>query len=70
MSNFVDDYKRIDSEVRQRISSDMIKVLGLDNMLYGAIHALVCKCIKDNIPREERRKIIMDRIEIELNKWI
>lgn len=70
MDNFVEDYKRIDKEVRERVSSDMIKVLGLDNMLYGTIHALVCKCIEDNVPRDKRREFIVNRVNTELNRWI
>lgn len=70
MEDFVSDYKKIDTEVRQRISSDMVKVIGLDNLLYGTIHALVCECINSNIPREERRKFITDRVNVELDRWI
>lgn len=70
MDNFIEDYKRVDKEVRQRISSDMIKVIGLDNLLYAIIHALICKCIDNNIPREERRQYVMDIIDAEINKWI
>lgn len=70
MGNYVDDYKRIDKEVRERVSRDMVDIIGLDNMIYGTIHALVCKCITDDIPREQRREFVVDRINLELNKWV
>lgn len=70
MDKFVEDYKKIDKEVRRKISSDMIKVMGLENLLYGIVHAMVCDCIDKDIPGNERRKAILDRVNVELNKWI
>lgn len=70
MDEFVANYKKIDKEVRQRISREMIDVIGMDNMLYGVIHAMVCECIDKDIPNTERRKVIIDKIDILLNNWI
>lgn len=70
MNNFVENYKKVDIEVRQRISRDMVNVIGLDNLLYGVIHAMVCDCIDNNIPTNERRKLIINKVNSELNKWI
>ena len=61
-NNFVDNYKKIDKEVRERISRDMVDVIGLDNMIRGTIHAMVCECIDKDIPNEMRREIIINRI--------
>lgn len=70
MSNIAIDYKKVDKEVRQRVSRDMVEVMGLDNMLYGTIHAMVCECMDKDVPYEERRKTILDRINLVLDKWV
>lgn len=70
MDNFVGTYKKIDKEVRERVSRDMVNVMGLDNMIYGTIHAMVCECMDKNIPRSERRTYILDRINLDLDKWV
>ncbi|MGL5765714.1 MAG: hypothetical protein ACRCX8_08740 [Sarcina sp.] len=64
-------YIKINEDVRKTISSDMVKVLGLENLLYAVIHALVCECIDNNdIKYENRREIITERINKVLDKWV
>jgi len=70
VDNFVDNYKRIDTEVRQRVSRDMVEVIGLDNLLYGVVHAMVCDCIDNHISPDKRRQLILNKVNLQLNKWV
>lgn len=70
MDKVVENYKKVDKEVRERIARDMVDVVGLDNLLYGVIHAMICECMDKDIPRNERRKTILDKVNLEINKWI
>ena len=52
----------------EKVARNMIDTLGLDAVLYGVIHKMICDCIENEMPSEDRREEILTRINYEISK--
>jgi hypothetical protein len=49
---------------------DMTSIFTPEDMIYAAVWKLICESDKYNIPRENRHAYVIQKVDMELNKWL
>lgn len=55
---------------KRTVAEDMVNIIGLDNMLYALIHALVGECTNNGIDNKNQKQYILEKVNLEINRWV